>query len=109
VLGGAEVYDVYECNGKNYMLGVIPTGRMFMSSALCITVYIHYLHVAAAYLYSLPTLTSQGDCTRTINFHVNKGIFQPLEVGRRLRLSLAGERAGRWNEVGEWGDMYYNY
>ena len=23
-------------------------------------------------------------------------------------LRLAGERAGRWNEVGEWGDMYYN-
>ena len=42
------------------MLGVIPTGRIFMSSALCITVYMHYLHVAAAQLYSLPPLTSRA-------------------------------------------------
>ena len=39
--GLINVHDGYECNGKNCMLGVIPTGRIFMSSALCITVYIH--------------------------------------------------------------------
>ena len=58
--GLINVHDGYECNGKNCMLGVIPTGRIFMSSALCITVYIHYLHVAAAKLYSLPPLTSRA-------------------------------------------------
>ena len=42
------------------MLGVIPTGCKFVSSALCITVYIHYLRVAAAQLYSLSPLTSVG-------------------------------------------------
>jgi len=42
------------------MLGVIPTGCIFMSSALCITVYIHYLRVAAAQLYSLSPLASVG-------------------------------------------------
>jgi len=45
--GRAKVHGVYECNEENCMLGVIPTGRIFMSSALCITVY---LHVAAAQL-----------------------------------------------------------
>ena len=39
--GRAKVHGVYECNGENCMLGVIPTGHIFMSSALCITVYIH--------------------------------------------------------------------
>ena len=78
-----------------------------MSSALCITVYIHYLHVTAAQFYSLPPLTSQWDTgTGTINFCISEGIFQPLEVGMSLQtqsLRLAGERAGRWNEVREWG------
>ena len=37
--GGAKVHGVYECNGENFMLGgVIPTGCIFMSSVLCITV-----------------------------------------------------------------------
>ena len=48
VLGGGLRY---ECDRKNCMLGVIPMGRIFMSSALCITAYIHYLHVTAAQFY----------------------------------------------------------
>ena len=100
-------------DGKNSMLGVSPTGPMFMSSALCVTVYIHYLHVTAAQFYSLPPLTSQWDTGKgSINFCIHKGIFQPLEVGMSLQtqsLRLAEERVGRWNEVGEWGDMYYYY
>ena len=96
-------------------VGIIPTGRIFVSSSLCITVYIHYLHVTAAQLYSLPPLTSVGlsvGLHRNYNFCINEGIFQSLEFGMRLQtqsLRLAGERAGRWNEVGEWGDMCYNH
>ena len=58
--GRAKVHGVYECNGENCMLGVIPTRCVFVSSALCITVYIHYLRVAAAQLYSLSPLTSRA-------------------------------------------------
>jgi len=73
---------------------------------------IHYLHVAAAELYSLPALTAVGLSVGLHRDYISEGIFQPLEVDMSLQtqsLRLAGERAGRWNEVGEWGDMCYNY
>jgi len=35
--GGGGELRYMECNGENCMLGVIPTGHIFMSSYLCIT------------------------------------------------------------------------
>jgi len=70
---------------------------------------LHYLHVTAAQLYSLSPLTIVIlDLCRALSGTSQEltcgGIFQPLEVSMSLQtqsLRLAGERAGRWNEVGE--------
>ena len=81
---------------------------IFMSvcSAVCI---LHYLHVTAAQLYSLSPLTSIGlsvDCTGTNLW----GCISATGMSSQTQsLRLAGERAGRWNEVGEWGNLCYNY
>jgi len=81
------------------MLGIIPMGQIFnMSSALCISVYIHYLRVAAAELYSLPALTSVG---LSVGLHRNYKL--PYQRGYISATGGRQEFADSEFEVG-WGE-----
>jgi len=89
------------------MLGIIPTVRMYIMRVCSADYILHYLHVTAAQLYSLSPLTSVGlsvGLHRNYELPYQQGFISASMSLLTQSLRLAGERAGRWNEV---GDMYH--
>jgi len=90
------------------MLGVIPTVRTYIYESLFSWVYSTLLARDSCPTLFMVTLDLCRALSGTTQELTCGGIVQaqPLEVCMSCTqsLRLAGEKAGRWNGVGEWGE-----